>query len=328
MTGMGVRLAGIGTNLALENYMSKELCIFVKNNWKMAMQLVRFDWAMKHLLRDKANYSVLEGFLSVLLNEKVTIKQILSSQSNQATEDDKYNDVDILVENTKGELIIIEVQNTKEYDYFHRILYGTSKIIAEYIKEGKAYSDVKKVISITIAYFDLGQGDDYVYHGTNTFRGIHKNDLLTLSDKQKELYNRQHVFEIYPEYWIIKAGIFDEEQVHDELDEWIYFFKTGEVKDEFTAQGLAEAEAKEKLNKLKLTPEERKEYEAFLERLRKIASLQQTEMEDVKDLIKEAVYNIVIELWKLNISIENIATATKLTVEQVEEIMEKHKNKA
>ena len=237
---------------------------------------------------------------------------------------------DILVENSKGELIIIEVQNTKEYDYFHRILYGTSKVIAEYIKEGKAYADVKKVISITIAYFDLGQGADYVYHGTNTFRGIHKNDLLTLSDKQKELYNRQHVFEIYPEYWIIKAGIFDEEQVHDELDEWIYFFKTGEVKDEFTAPGLAEA--KVKLDKLKLTPEERKEYEAFLERLRKLASYQETEMEDVKDLIKEArleeKIEIVIELWLDETPIHKIAKYAKISEEEALKIIEKHKNKA
>ncbi len=291
------------------------------------MKLVRFDWAMKHLLRDKANYSVLEGFLSVLLSEKVTIKKILSSQSNKETEDDKYNDVDILVENSYGELIIIEVQNTKEYDYFQRILYGTSKVIAEYIQEGKAYADVKKVISITIAYFDLGQGEDYVYHGTNSFVGIHKGDVLTLSAKQKGLYGKQHVFQIYPEYWIIKAGIFDEKKVNDELDQWIYFFKTGEVKDEFTAQGLADA--KVKLNKLKLKPKARKEYEAFLERLRKIASLQETEIEDVKDLIKEAkeeqMTEFVIELWKLNISIENIATATKLTVKQVEEIIENYK---
>ena len=71
---------------------------------------------MKRILRDKANFNVLEGFLSVLLNEGVTIQKILGSQSNQETDDDKYNDVDILVENAKGNLIIIEVQNTKEYD--------------------------------------------------------------------------------------------------------------------------------------------------------------------------------------------------------------------
>jgi predicted transposase/invertase (TIGR01784 family) len=292
----------------------------------MAMKLVRFDWAMKHLLRDKANYSVLEGFLSVLLCEKVMIKQILSSQANKETEDDKYNDVDILVENTKGELIIIEVQNTKEYDYFHRILYGTSKVISEYIDEGRAYQEVKKVISITIAYFDLGQGADYVYHGTNTFLGIHKGDVLTLSDKQKDLYGKQHVFQIYPEYWIIKAGIFDETEVHDELDQWIYFFKTGEVKDEFTAQGLAEA--KEKLDKLKLSPEERREYEAFVERLRKIASLQQTEMEDVKDLIKEAKIDIIMELWLDETPILKIAKYVKMTESEVEKIIKNNENKA
>ncbi len=308
------------------------------------MRLIRFDWAMKNLLRDKANFSVLEGFLTVLLHEKVTIKQILSSQSNKQTDSDKYNDVDILVENAKGELVIVEVQNTKEYDYFHRILYGTSKVISEYITEGKPYSEVKKVISITIAYFDLGQGDDYVYHGTNTFRGIHKNDVLTLSEKQKEFYEKQHVYQIYPEYWIIKAGIFDEEQVLDKLDEWIYFFKTGFVKDEFTAPGLAEA--KIKLDKLKLSPEDRKDYEYFVERLRKIASYQQTEMIDAKDKIKvateegriegriegklegklEGITEFVIELWLDDTPIPKIAKYVKISEEEVNRIIHQYKN--
>ena len=328
----------------------------------MTMRLVRFDWAMKHLLRDKANYSVLEGFLSVLLSEKVIIKQILSTQSNKETEDDKYNDVDILVENSYGELIIIEVQNAKEYDYFHRILFGTSKVISEYIKQGEPYADVKKVISITIAYFDLGQGEDYVYHGTNSFVGIHKGDVLTLSKKQKELYGKQHVFQIYPEYWLIKAGLFNEEEVKNELDQWIYFFKTGEVKDEFTAQGLAEA--KIKLDKLKLTPEERQEYEAFINRLRRIASRQHTEMEDAKDAIKvnkelkelksqlneaklqadkaklqadeaklqadeaklQASIALVVELWLDEMPTSKIAKYAKVSEEEVLKIIENHKN--
>ena len=123
-------------------------------------KLIRFDWAIKRLLRHKANFGILEGFLSVLLNENITIRQILDSESNKEEVDDKYNRVDILVENRKGDLIIIEVQNSKEYDYFHRILFGTSKVITEHIKEGEPYAVVKKVISITIAYFDLGQGED------------------------------------------------------------------------------------------------------------------------------------------------------------------------
>ncbi len=31
---------------------------------------IRFDWAMKHMLRDKANFDILEGFVSVLLGEE------------------------------------------------------------------------------------------------------------------------------------------------------------------------------------------------------------------------------------------------------------------
>jgi predicted transposase/invertase (TIGR01784 family) len=295
----------------------------------MITKLVRFDWAMKRLLRDKANFVVLEGFLSVLLNETVTIQKILGSQSNKDTSDDKYNDVDILVENAKGELIIIEVQNTKEYDYFHRILFGTSKVITEYIKENKPYSDIKKVISITIAYFDLGQGEDYIYHGTNTFKGIHKGDILSLSQKQKDLYKKQQVYEIYPEYWIIKAGIFDEEKVNNELDEWVYFLKTGDVQDTFTAPGLLEA--KERLDRLKLSPEERVEYEAYLQRLMKLAGYRETEMTDAIDLIQqgkeEKEIEAVIGLNRIGLDKGKIAEALGITIEKVNQIVENQSNK-
>ncbi len=289
--------------------------------------LVRFDWAIKRLLRDKANHVVLEGFLSVLLEEEVKIRQILSSQSNKETNDDKYNDVDILVENTKGELIIVEVQNTKEFDYFQRILYGTSKAISEYIKEGQPYAEVKKVISVTIAYFDLGQGEDYVYHGTTNFKGIHKGDVLTLSEKQVEKYNKEKVSDIYPEYWIIKAGIFDEEKVNDKLDEWIFFFKTGEVKKEFSAPGLNEA--KVKLSKLKLKPKERKEYEAYLERLRRIASYQLMEMSDAQDLINKAAeskeIDVVVGFYDNGVPVPIIAKSLKISELKVLQIIEEHK---
>jgi predicted transposase/invertase (TIGR01784 family) len=249
---------------------------------------------MKRILRDKANYAVLEGFLSVLLKEKVLIETILSSQSNQDTHDDKYNDVDILVRNSKGEYLIIEVQNTKQNDYFHRILFGSSKVITEYIQSGAPYENVKKVYSITVAYFDLGQGLDYVYHGTTSFKGIHRGDILTLSTAQRERYEKLKIHEIYPEYWIIKAGIFDENQVQDELDEWIYFFKTGCVLADFSAAGLDLA--KKLLDKLNLPKSERSEYNEYEERLRKLASYQLTEMQEVQDLVKSAVAEKAIEM--------------------------------
>ena len=44
---------------------------------------IRFDWAVKRMLRDKANFAVLEGLITVLLNEPVHIIEILESESNQ-----------------------------------------------------------------------------------------------------------------------------------------------------------------------------------------------------------------------------------------------------
>ena len=287
---------------------------------KEGIQLIRFDWAIKRLLRDKANFVVLEGFLSVLLNEKVTINRILSSQSNQESDSDKYNDVDILVENSKGELVIVEVQTTKEHDYFHRILYGASKVITEYIDKGDVYKKVRKVISITVAYFDLGQGQDYVYHGTTIFKGLHKGDVLTLSEKQRELYDKTHVHEIYPEFWIIKAGLFDEDKVYDKLDEWIYFLKTGRVLESFTAPGIPEAV--DRLDWMQLSREERMAYDTYMERQRRIASYIETEMEDIKDAIKKERHETKIEtareFKRLGVSTEIIQQATGLTKDQIE----------
>ena len=62
---------------------------------------IRFDWAMKRLLRQKANFGVIGGLLTSLLNEKITIRRMLESESNQEEEYDKYNRVDILAEDSK-----------------------------------------------------------------------------------------------------------------------------------------------------------------------------------------------------------------------------------
>ena len=288
----------------------------------MAKKLVRFDWAMKKMLRHKANFDILEGFLSELLGEEVKIKQVLDSESNKETEDDKFNRVDILVENEKGELVIIEVQNTQEYDYFHRMLFGASKAITEHIKEGSTYARVKKVISITIAYFDLGQGKGYVYHGKNFFKGIHKGDILGLSDKQIEVYQKKSVHEIYPEYWVIKTGKF-RNRINDRLDEWIYFLKNAEIKPSFSAKGLKEAN--EKLDTMKLPEKERVAYDKYLLHMMSIASRNHTIEIEAKEIIKKAKeeerVEVILEMHKDVVPAKTIAKYLKMSEEQISQII-------
>ena len=133
-------------------------------------RIVRFDWAVKRMLRDKANFDVLEGLMTVLIGQEIRIQEILESEANQETADDKFNRVDIKAKNSKGDIIIVEVQLTRELYYLERILYGVSKTITEHINLGNKYDQVKKVYSINILYFDLGRGKDYLYHGTTQFK--------------------------------------------------------------------------------------------------------------------------------------------------------------
>ena len=210
---------------------------------------IRFDWAMKRLLRDKANFAVLEGLITTLLGEKMTIQKLLESESNQESEYDKYNRVDILAENTSGELFIIEIQNNNEYAYFQRMLFGTSKLVTEYINRGEGYDKIRKIYSINIVYFSLGVGEDFVYHGKTEFRGIHNNELLRLSPFQRQTFKVSEVSQLYPEYYILKVNDFDRWSKVP-LEQWIYFLNTGEIPDEVTAPGLPEARERLKLDKL------------------------------------------------------------------------------
>jgi predicted transposase/invertase (TIGR01784 family) len=284
----------------------------------MSKKLIRFDWAIKRLLRNKANFVVLEGFLSELLFDNIKIEQILESESNQEYDDDKFNRVDILTHNSKNELIIIEIQSTYEIDYFHRMAYGVSKSISENLKLGQKYSEIKKVISINIVYFDLGQGQDYIYRGRTDFKGLHKNDILGLSEKQKQTFVKEEVADIFPEYYLLKVNQFND-VAKDTLDEWVYFLKNSEVKDDFKAKGLKEAN--EVLDIMRLEKEDQYGYNRYLDSLHlkasEIFSLQTEAEFKVRELEKiEIAKNLILN------GLENdlISKSTGLTIDKINEL--------
>jgi len=233
-------------------------------------KLISFDWAMKRLLRSKANFEILEGFLGELIREDITILEVLESESNKEDRADKFNRVDLKVRNEKNEIIIIEVQYQREFDYLQRILYGTSRVITEHIDENEPYSKVVKVISVNILYFDLGQGEDYIYHGTTSFQGLHTHNELILDENQQVLYGKKKIFELFPEYYLIRTNSFDD-IAKNTLDEWIYFLKNEKIEDTFKAKGLQKA--KEQLDMLKLSDDERIEYNRYVDNLHYQASM-------------------------------------------------------
>ena len=234
---------------------------------------IRFDWAIKRLLRNKANFGILEGFLSELLAEDIVIESILESESNKHSVDNKMNRVDLLVKNTNGELIIVEVQSEYTQDYLLRILFGTSKLIVDNMDSGMENRKVKKIISVNIVYFDLGHGEDYIYHGTTSLMGMYQKDILRLSKQEQIVFKAEQIMQLYPEYYIIKVNRFND-IAKNTLDEWINFLKNEVVKEGTKAKGLEEA--KEKMDILKLSKEEMKEYENDLDAWRDYTSSMNT----------------------------------------------------
>jgi predicted transposase/invertase (TIGR01784 family) len=282
----------------------------------MSKKLIRFDWAMKKMLRNKANFDILEGLLSELLLFDVLIVAILESEGNKQYEYDKYNRVDILVKSKDEELMLIEVQNGSEADYFQRMLYGVSKLVTEYIKEGETYGTIKKIYSINIVYFSLGQGKDYVYEYRGEFVGLHTHDVLKPNSSQKKHYKIDKIADIFPKYYILKVNNYDK-IAESRLDEWIYFLKNNEVKDEFKAKGLDKV--REKLQLDKLSDEDKYLYLRSVENKRIEKSVEETakfEAQEAKAL--EIAKNAMLEGANDNF----IAKITGLAPEQIQELRE------
>ena len=174
------------------------------------------------------------------------------------------NRVDIKAKDSEGNIIIVEVQLTTQLFYLERILYGVAKAITEHISLGQRYSNVKKVYSINILYFDLGQGADYLYHGRNTFVGVHTGDTLKVNIKENNVIRMKAPEEVFPEYYLIRVNEFNDVATTP-IEEWLDYLKNGRIKDDTTTPGLAEA--REKLLYMQMSRADQLAYERHLDAL-------------------------------------------------------------
>lgn len=280
---------------------------------------IRFDWAIKRLLRQKANFDVLEGFLTVMLREEIKIEEILESEGNQESADDKFNRVDIKALNSKGEIIIVEIQNTREIHYLERILYGVAKAITEHISLGEGYQEIKKVYSISILYFDIGVGDDYIYHGQNHFIGVHTGDHLRVNTRERNVIVSRLPAEVFPEYILVRVNEFDKAALTP-LDEWIKYLKDGTIRPDTTTPGLREA--REKLKYYSMSPGERLVYDRHIDDI--IIQNDAIDTAKLEGRIEgkaegkvEGVRQVAANLKRMGMDIDSIANSTGLSKDEI-----------
>ena len=269
-------------------------------------------------IADKANFDVLEAFLSNLLREDIRVLEILESGGNQEAENRKFNRVDLRCKDSKGRQIIVEIQNQRKADYLQRLLWGTSKAVVEDIdiELGSSYSEVVKVISISILYhtmrIDEKENTDFIYYGTTELIGFHTRKPLVLheavsnGEKAPVVTSRN----IFPEYYMIYVEKF-QDMINDAIDEWVYFFKHGAIKEDFKSPGILLAARK--LNYLMMNEKERRAYDDYLAYLgQEIGILAAAKQDGMMEGKKEGKIEVARELLKENISIQIIKKTTGL----------------
>ena len=303
---------------------------------------IRFDWAVKRMLRDKANFAVLEGLITVLLGEKIIITELLESEGNQNSGDDKFNRVDIKAKNSKGEIIIVEVQLTRQLYYLQRMLYGVSKAITEHIQIGNKYDQVKKVYSINILYFDLGQGSDYLYHGKTIFTGVHTGDQLKVNTKEANEIRMTVPENVFPEYYIIRVNEFNDVATTP-IEEWLDYLKNNHIKENTSTPGLQEA--RKKLLYMTMSDSDRRAYDAHMDDIMvqndvldtakmegraegraegleegRAAGLEEGRAEGLEEGVQKKALEVAKNLKSMGLSIQDIQRVTGLSKDEIESL--------
>ena len=279
----------------------------------MERTIISFDYAIKEILRDKANFDILSGFLTELLCKPVSVQEILESEGNPGKPKGKTNRLDLKAKIDDGELAVFEIQYHDQIDFIGKVLFNTCKAVVEQVATGEPY-DVKKVYSINIAYNAMGADKEYVFVASlNEFKGTHFDETIPFAQNLEPL-SKKVKKDIHPEYFLILPKKFDE-QIRTKFDEWVYVLKKSSVKSDFTAAGIQAAG--EKLDVLKMTPEERAEYEREQQEL--INQKTQMLTAEIKGVEKGKI-EVAQKMLHDGMPIEIISKYTGLSPEQITEI--------
>jgi hypothetical protein len=292
----------------------------------MKRNLVSFDYAIKYVLRDKANFGVLSGLLTELLGTQIVVQELLESESNKDAADDKSNRLDIKAKMKDGSVAIIEVQVNLQHDYFQRVLYGLSKAVVEQLHSGDPYGDIKKVYSINVVYFQFGVETDYIYHGTMAFEGVHDRNALLLPPQARK-YLSPHLrhpgeptaSKLFPEVYLIYPNRFDD-VIKQRFDEWVFLLKHSEIDPSFSAAGIQAAATA--LDVLKMTKAEQERYDAHVKartvsRSELESSKAEGKAEGIAEGIAEGKAEIARKMKCQGMDTLTIVTLTDLTVEEI-----------
>ena len=189
---------------------------------------------------------------------------------------------------------------------------------------------MKKVYSINILYFDLGQGSDYLYHGKTVFTGVHTGDQLRVNTREADEIKMTVPEDVFPEYYIVRVNEFND-VARTPIEEWLDYLKNNRIKDDTSTPGLKEA--RQRLLYMTMTDAERKAYDAHMDDIMvqndvldtaKMEGRAEGRIEGRAEGRVEGRTEEKIEMAKkmkaMGMAIETISQISSLTAEQIEQL--------
>lgn len=315
--------------------------------------LISFDYAIKYLLKDKGDYSIVEGFISALLKTKgykdVKIIALLESESNKEDSKSKRSLADVIVEDEDHNKYIIEIERSVKDSFIHKSLFNTSRLIIDNLSQGEDYTEIVKVFHISLLYFPVGNnnggngnggnrnsnevtGNGSIYHGKTIIHEIESNEKLSVNIKNPHTGKIYDATNILPEYFFISVPSFND-RMEKEIDDWLYVMKHDELPKKIHSSYMEKVA--QKLSILKMSESERTEYSYYLKKLYsdrdELAAatnrgIEQGMAKGIKQGIKQGIEQGQSQMIKIMLargnSVETISSITGLNIHDIEKLKE------
>ena len=280
---------------------------------KLEILSPKVDFVFKRIFGNENNPRILISFLNAVIKPNDLIKsvQIMNTDIEKESIEDKFSRLDIKAKTNKGELINIEIQIKDEHNMVKRSLYYWSKMFESQLTEGQKYDKLAKTICINILNFKCLNTKEA--HSIYRLKEINTNEELT---------------DIQELHFIELPKLPKNEEIKDVFDAWMEFIEnpisTKLKKAEMTIEEIKEA--KDELLRLSANDKERMRYEdrraALLD---KISALENAEEKGKEIGKKEGEKNKAIEVAKKSLEagldIHTISSITGLDIREIKKLL-------
>ncbi len=279
---------------------------------------VKNDIAFRKIFGNESKKVILISFLNAVLHlegeARIQSISIANPYQLPILPNMKASIIDVKASDFRGNTFIVEMQVADVLGMDKRLLYYTSKEYSQQIVSGEQYTELNPVIFIGIFDFNFTKDAGYFSHHA----------ICNVKTQERLIKDMDFYFIELPKF-SKKA-----KDLTNVMDKWIYFIKEAEnlavIPENTDDEGLQEAYAD--ANRNTWTKEELDAYiyagmreQDGRGRIQK--AVQKAVQEAVQKAEQKTRQELVVNMYNAGIAIEQIAKISKLSNEEVREIIEK-----